>query len=256
MFCFLLGLGSIIVFVMYSNIPQPCANQSRVSNSKISSKHKERKANRANRTNVIPKHNESNKSPDSNSLSPIHPYYKDRRIVVRSSTNSWGQIIDRCIMPDGKRRKVIRNLRKPLFKNVTDEILLKAVVGGGDDPGPPIPFDENMEAAFIESLKNPIVISESDSEEEIAAKELVNEARENMLALIKEGHTFFDALNEHIGMQKENSAMRSTVLETVHELRESGDGSIMDEYIKEANNILTNLGATPVTLRELEESED
>ena len=131
-------------------------------------------------------------------VDPNFPY-TDGRKVVRSTTNSWGQVIDRCIMPNGKRRKVIRNLRKPIFNHVTDDVLLMALVGGGDEPGPPIPFDENMEEAFLASLNDPIVISKDDSDEVIKAKMLVMEGRRNMAELIAQGETFFDALPVSLG---------------------------------------------------------
>lgn len=177
---------------------------------------------------------------------PRFPYTDGRKVVSSFTNSATGQIVDRCIMPNGKRRKVLRNLRKPIFATATDDILAMATGTGGDEPCPPLPFDENMEDAFLDSLKIPIVINDDDSDEVKAAKERVRTAREQMIEGIANGGTFYSILNEHIKTQHENAETREQVMATVQELKESGDPAVLDAYLKEANTILGNLGASPV----------
>lgn len=182
--------------------------------------------------------------------------YTDGRKVISSKTNNWDQVIDICIMPNGKRRKVIRNLRKPLFSNVTDSLIARALATGNEEAGPPLPIDENMEEAFMDSLKTPIEFNADDSDEIKERKMLVKEAREQILAGIAEGGTFYGILSEHVSQQKHNAELKEVVMETVTELRESGDTDTLNQYLEHANKLLGENGVAPLDANAgLEESE-
>ena len=173
--------------------------------------------------------------------------YTDGRKVISSRTNNWDQVIDICIMPNGKRRKVIRNLRKPIFSTMTDSLIARALATGNEEAGPPLPIDESMEDDFIESLKTPIEINADDSEEIKARKMMVKEAREQILAGIAEGGTFYGILSEHVSQQKHNAQLKEVVMETVTDLRESGDTETLNVYLAEANRLLGENGVAPVS---------
>lgn len=173
--------------------------------------------------------------------------YKDGRKVISSRTNSWMQVVDICIMPNGVRRKVIRDLRKPLFTCKTDTIIAQALAGGVDEPGPPLPIDADMEDDFIESLKTPIEFNANDSDEIKERKMLVKEAREQILAGIAEGGTFFGILSEHVSIQKHNAELKDVVMKTVEDLRAGGDEKLLNDYLSEANKLLGENGVSPVS---------
>ena len=181
--------------------------------------------------------------------------YTDGRKVIETRTNKW-MAVDICIMPNGVRRKVRRNVSKQLFKCSTDEVLLQALSTGGDEVGPPIPFSEDMEDEFRESLKSPIVISDDDTPEQRKAKEMVMVARESVIAQLNEGRTFFDAVTEHIETQGANQSARETVMDAVEKLKEDGDGDLIEEYLKESNKILEGMGASSIKLSDVEDTEE
>lgn len=211
-----------------------------------------------------PKKVESTQTPDNSNVNPIWANakgldpslfpYTDGRKVIKTKTNQW-IAVDICIMPNGVRRKVRRNVSKQLFSSVTDQVLLQAISTGGDEVGPPIPFSEDMEEDFIESLKKPIVINEDDTPEQRELKEQVIAAREAVIDHINNGRSFFDAVNEHIAAQASNQSARETVMDAVEELKANGESDLIEKYLEESNKILENMGASPITISDISEDE-
>ena len=187
-------------------------------------------------------------------LDPALFPYTDGRKVIRTNTNKW-MAVDICIMPNGTRRKVRRNVSKQLFSCVTDQILLQALSTGGDEAGPPIPFSEDMEDDFLESLKKPIVISEDDAPEQREIKEQVLLAREAVMDQINEGRSFFEAVTEHIQTQASNQSARETVMDAVEELKTNGESDLIEKYLEESNKILQGMGASPISIQDVSEDE-
>ena len=181
--------------------------------------------------------------------------YDDGRKVIETRTNQW-MAVDICIMPNGVRRKVRRHVGKQLFKCGTDMVLLQALSTGADEVGPPIPFSADMEEDFIESLKTPITIDDDDTPEQREAKEMVIAARESVAEQIKEGRSFFDAVNDHIETQKTGQSARETVMEAVAQLKEAGESDLIDNYLEESNKALENMGIGPVLRSDVEEVEE
>lgn len=180
--------------------------------------------------------------------------YEDGRKVIETRTNGW-IAVDICIMPNGVRRKVRRNVSKQLFKHVTDMVLMQALSTGADEAGPPIPFSADMEDDFLESLKTPIAIDDDDTPEQRKIKEMVIVARENIAEQIRKGSTFFDAISEHVESQKTGQSAREAVMDAVTQLRESGDSDLIDEYLKESNKVLEGMGVGKVLKSDIEEKE-
>lgn len=178
--------------------------------------------------------------------------YDDGRKVIETRTNQW-MAVDICIMPNGARRKVRRHVGKQLFKCGTDMVLLQALSTGADEVGPPIPFSADMEEDFIESLKTPIVIEDDDTPEQREAKEMVIAARESVAEQIKEGRSFFDAVNDHLETQRTGQSARETVMEAVAQLKEAGESDLIDNYLEESNKALANMGIGPVLKSDVEE---
>ena len=182
--------------------------------------------------------------------------YEDGRKVIETRTNQW-RVVDICIMPDGTDRKVLRNARKPLFKHYTDNLILRIVSSGNDTPGPPMPMTADMDDDFRASLNDPIEIGPDDTPEEREAKELVKESREAAKEMLDRGMSFYDALTDHIAMQGSNQSARELVMESVEKLRSSGETDLIDDYLKESNRVLENMGASPIRLEETnDESEE
>ncbi len=173
--------------------------------------------------------------------------YTDGRKVVSSRTNNWNQIIDICIMPNGKTRKVIRNARPPVFSNASDQVIAMAVSGDFDEELPPVPISDDMEADFLESLKTPIVIGEADSEAVKEAKRRVIEARQVIEEEMKKGRSFHEILTDHLAQRRENAKTREMAMGTVADLKKEGNPELLNEYLEKVNGLMREKG-----LREVE----
>lgn len=189
----------------------------------------------------VNKSEDSEKLPKANFEDPEHPYV-DGRKVISSRTNSWDQIVDICIMPDGRRRKVIRNAKLPVFTNVSDQTLAVALSGDMNEDIPPMPICDNLEEAFVESLKTPIEINDDDSEAIKESKRRVIEARAVIDAEMKKGRGYREILEEHLAQRKMNAEARETVMQAAQELRNSGDTEMLNEYLQQANGFLRDNG--------------
>ena len=172
--------------------------------------------------------------------------YADGRKVISSITNNWDQIIDICIMPDGKRRKVIRSLKPQTYNNISDNILAVALSGDMDGKLPPLPIVDNIEEEFVKSLKVPIKIFDDDSEEIKESKRRVIEAREIISEEMKKGRGFREILDEHLAMRESNAEAREIVMESVIDLKKNGDPESLNKYLEKANEYLRNIGAGEV----------
>lgn len=168
--------------------------------------------------------------------------YKDGRKVLSSFTNNWNQIVDICMMPNGRSRKVIRNAKPPVFEHATDQLIAVALSGDGDSELPPLPIGDSMEAEFLESLNTPIVIKEDDSDAIRRAKENVIEARKIIDAELRKGRSFKSILEEHLAERKGNAEMRQTAMQAVRELQAEGDSKAVNDYIEKVNGLFREKG--------------
>jgi hypothetical protein len=197
------------------------------------------------KTGTVKKVNASITNKGERDNDPRFPY-NDGRKVISSVTNNWDQIIDICIMPDGKRRKVIRSLKPPTFSNISDQILAVALSGDMDGRLPPIPIVDNIEEEFVKSLTVPIEILDDDTEAVKESKRRVMEAREIIREEMKKGRGFREILDEHLAMREANAEAREIVMEGVADIKKSGDPELLNQYLQKANEHLRNLGAREV----------
>lgn len=174
--------------------------------------------------------------------------YTDGRKVISSHTNNWNQIIDICIMPNGKTRKVIRSAKPPVFSNASDQIIAMAVSGDFDEELPPIPISEDMESDFLESLKTPIAIDESDSDAVKEAKRRVIDARQVIEGEIKKGRSFHEILTDHLAQRMENAKTREMAMSAVSDLKKEGDPELLNEYLEKVNGLMREKGLREVDI--------
>ena len=172
--------------------------------------------------------------------------YTDGRKVISSVTNNFDQIIDMCIMPNGRTRKVVRRAKPPTFQTIADQVIAAAVSGPGDVALPPMPIPDDIEESFVAAMKKPIVINDDDPERVKEAKRKVIEARAYIDEQMKTGRGFREILNEHLAQCRENEKSREMVMRTAAELRESGDPELLNQYLEKANAVLRDSGAREV----------
>lgn len=174
--------------------------------------------------------------------------YDDHRKVMSSRTNSWNQIIDICMMPNGRRRKVVRDAKPPVFECATDQLIAMTIGGDPDVDLPPLPIDGDLEVDFHKSLQKPIVINDDDDEKTRRMKEDVIEARKVIDEELRKGHSFKDILADHAAQRKQNMEMRAEAMATARDLKKSGDAEALGDYLKKVNGLFEKQGIAPVSL--------
>lgn len=177
---------------------------------------------------------------------PKHPGFGKFPVEVDENGDRW-------IVRNGRRRKVIRGgtvgtSRQLWFNKAENVISALVTVKPGD---PIIGFDlDNIKESFAQSLLNKIEFSDEDTIEEKKEKRLVQEAKKNLVAMIKEGGDLETILKEEYGNIMRMYNYRNDLQKELDSLRKKGASvQEMDDYIKAANKILEDRGIeNPVRL--------
>ena len=137
--------------------------------------------------------------------------------------------------------------RKETFDNPSDQLISMTINGNGGQIAP-LPFSNNMDEEFRKSLEKPIVINDDDSEEVKAAKQRVLEAREDIKALMKEGKSVRQILEEHREDVNFKAEMRSQVAKEARAILESGDAEGAKKFVMMMNFALQQKGIEEVEM--------
>lgn len=137
---------------------------------------------------------------------PASPQHNTRKFiryegglgVVASTvhTNASGYIVEDYTMENGESRQDIRP-PEPMFKNASDQVIALAICTPPGESMPPLPDLTGIERDFKESLRTPIIIEASDSQEVRELKRRVIEVKKEMAELVRKGGSFAEALLEH-----------------------------------------------------------
>ena len=168
--------------------------------------------------------------------------------LLSAVTNASGRIIERFQGPDGRTYKVRRWAKPPLFKHATDDILSMLLTQRGGGPIPPIPYSDNMDKMFLESLKDPIVIDKDAPEEIQERQRIVREARAEVKALMDEGLSFREIAAEHERLMNQNAALRAEALRELKKARDEGDSEGTALFLESINETLDNMGIEPIEM--------
>lgn len=174
----------------------------------------------------------------------LFPYDDGRKVISTVTNETWNRITDMCIMPSGKTRKVIRDLRPPVYDNISDQLLAMALAGENDEEIPPLPIpsEQELEQAFIDSMKKPIVIHDDDPEPVKESKRRVMEARQVIDEQLKQGKGYREILEQHVADRKQGAALREEAMRGAMELKKTGDVEGLNEYLKGVNEFLDSHG--------------
>ena len=166
--------------------------------------------------------------------------------VISCQTNTaQGQICEIYKTADGKTHRNYRPVRPPIFKHVTDRMLATVLVHDPHVPMPPLPMGiggADLDKRFLESLKDPIVITDEDSEKDVEKKQRVIEVRELVKELIMQGHHFSDILAEHRSLFNENVKIRSEAMRELNKIHAQGDVEGEHKYMTAINAALEQMG--------------
>lgn len=116
-------------------------------------------------------------------------------------------------------------------------------------PLPSLSHEKNLEASFMESLKDEIIINHVDDEETKVIKEKVILARESMKLLLKQGRTFADVLEEERGVFNENHDIRSSVIKEYNKIVSGASEEDAEGYRTAINKKLNEMGIEEIPFR-------
>ena len=141
--------------------------------------------------------------------------------------------------------------KKPVFENGTDQLIAMAT---GVPEGCTIPPLPNMTPAdtdrFIETLKKPIKIDDKDSDAVKAAKERVQQVREQIAQWMQEepGKELGVILNEHRDDFNHTTEMQNEVKKGLQEYLDANDIEGAQEYLTMMNLALQQVGVPEVEM--------
>ena len=170
----------------------------------------------------------------------------DDKVLSCETNTTSGMIIERKVDSKGR----VYRARRPLpsiFESESDTILSMVTAdSGGSLPPVPVASGADLEKAFVESLKKPIVINETDSEAVKAAKERVIAAREAMDALMRQGKGFNEVIHEQQQLVRENQEWRNELRAEVAKTAKEDIG-LAKEFCKKVNEELEKSGLEPIS---------
>lgn len=178
-------------------------------------------------------------------------YLGSKVIKVDVTTNKAGIVVERLFTVDGKTHRV-NHYPPPTFKHASDNYLalvLSTPLGAVMPPLPSLSHEKNLEASFMESLKDEIIINHVDDEETKVIKEKVILARESMKLLLKQGRTFADVLEEERGVFNENHDIRSSVIKEYNKIVSGASEEDAEGYRTAINKKLNEMGIEEIPFR-------
>lgn len=163
-------------------------------------------------------------------------------------TNGFGKIIERYATADGKMHRVIRPARPPIFRHATDSIILMALAQKSQDAILPLPLRGDMDRQFLKSLREPIIIEKTDSEEIKERKRIVREARLEIKKLMDQGLHFSEILSEHEKMFNQDAEIRKKAIAEATKIRDEGDTEGTVQYVETMNAAFEAMGIEKIDM--------
>ena len=170
--------------------------------------------------------------------------------VLSCKTNAGvGQICRVFKTADGKLHKDYTPAYRPWYRHQTDQLLTMALStrpGGYITPIPMRANDKSLDKAFLKSLKDPIVINDSDSPRLKERKQQVIEARARIKELMDQGMHFSEILADYVRLSNENTAIHSRMQAEYNRIHESGDAESERAYQIKIDAALSQMGIDPL----------
>ena len=164
---------------------------------------------------------------------------------VAYDTNKWHEV-NGYIIPKNARlvNSYLTNKVERTFKYSTDAVILGYLTEpepGGIMP-PPHPIMKGSDKIFLRSLEDPIVISDSDSDEVKERKEKVIVARVQIKERMDAGESFEEILSDDYKLMSENSKIRRDAQKELDKIYKSGDADGAKVYKQAVDITLSKMG--------------
>ena len=167
--------------------------------------------------------------------------------VLSVRTNDNNLVITEVVGPNGKKKLLTTELRKPVFSNPADQLIAAAMNASMTGQMAPLPLGPEADLYFKEAMKRPIPDDPDDTEEVKRMKQAVRETREEIARLMEQGQTFAEILEQHRELWNENVRIRESVVAEYRKIVRSGDEEEARRYMERMNASLGQMGIPPLT---------
>ena len=169
-----------------------------------------------------------------------------------AQTNNDGVVVSRYKLVDGSWTRVVKLQSKDtlVFESALDNQFALIAMTPVNQMLPPMPEIGNLEEAFAEAIKHPIIISENDSEKVRELKEAVKDIRLQMSDLLREGYTVRQILAEDATLRMKNVEVRREFQKELNEIYRTEGREAAETYMEKANVKLEEYGIIPLSLPE------
>ena len=167
--------------------------------------------------------------------------------VLSVRTNDNDLVISEVVMPDGRVKLVTTELHPPVFSNPADQLIAAAMNASMTGQMAPLPLGPEADLYFKEAMKKPILDNPDDSEEVKRMKQVVRDTRREIAALMAEGQSFAEILEQHRELWNENVKIREGVVAEYRKIVMSGDEEAAKKYFDTMNNALGQMGIPPLS---------
>lgn len=192
---------------------------------------------------------------DAKPVAPVAAEADSRRLyhgveIVSStvSTNMDGAVVERLVLANGEKARRITP-PKPVFANPSDQMIAMALSVREGQMMPPLPENPTLERDFAESLKQPIVIEDGDSESVKELKAGVIEARAYLAEQVSAGKSVRQALEAYQGQMNVKAQGRLQGIQEVERVRQEEGDEAAAQYARRINKVFKMSGIPEISER-------
>ena len=169
--------------------------------------------------------------------------HRGKRVVSRTVETNKFRLVEWIVTDDGTRYKVMKD-PPGAFKTGADQILAIALANMRDGRTAMMPgvSEKELQRAFKDATAQTVEILDTDSESVKELKRAVMDARKEMAAIVANGGSVTEALQEHLRLKGENAEVRRKCLAEYRTLLQEGKAEDAAEYLRSVNGQLQQLG--------------
>ena len=135
-----------------------------------------------------------------------------------------------------------RRVERMMFHCPSDQIISSIINAPQDLDTPPLPYGEEINKMFVESLQHKIVIYDDDPENVKVRKQSVIDARQQIVDLMKKGYSVKYILDDFQQCKADDNKMRFEQLNEVRKMKKSGDVDGARLYLEHVNKAFRSIG--------------
>ena len=167
--------------------------------------------------------------------------------VLSVRTNDNNLVITEVVGPDGKKKLLTTELRKPIVTTPADQLILTVLNTPMSGQMAPLPIGPEADVYFRAAMKRPILDDPDDTEEVKRMKQVMRETREEIARLMEQGQTFAEILEQHRELWNENVRIREGVVAEYRKIVKAGNEKDAKSYMERMNAALGQMGIPPLT---------